>query len=240
MKITKTRKLVTSAILIALAIALNFIKIIHMPLGGSVTLLSMLPIVLISVMFGLKWGFASSFVYAMLHLVISGIAQDGVLGWGLKWYSLLGCFLLDYIIAFAVLGIAGVFRKEGTLGITAGVSLALILRFVSHLLSGVLIFANFDEFVVFGEKWIGRPWLYSAVYNGFFMLPELIMTAIAAAIVANLPVIKKYLPRKSAGDDADKKHGIIGVSVNSALAWTLIALFTAAFAAALLIMAYEA
>ena len=73
-------KLALSAIFVALATVLSLIKVVKMPLGGSVPVLSMLPIVMISVMLGLKWGFGSAFVYSLIQLVL-GIAVDGLLGW---------------------------------------------------------------------------------------------------------------------------------------------------------------
>ncbi len=193
----KTRKsftvrLVTSAVLVALATVLSLIKIYKMPLGGSVTLMSMVPIVLISAMFGLKWGFGSAFVYSVIQFMF-GALLDGLFAWGLTWQSLVGTSMLDYIVAFTVLGAAGVLRKKGTAGIVIGSAVALLARFVSHLLSGVIIFANYEQFEVFGSTFVGKPWLYSVAYNGFYMLPEIIITCVAVGILFNLPQIKKLI-----------------------------------------------
>ena len=73
-------KLTVSAVFISLATVLSLIKVIEMPLGGSVTLLSMLPIVMLSVMFGLKWGFGAAFVYSLAQLAMG---LPAVLSWGL-------------------------------------------------------------------------------------------------------------------------------------------------------------
>ena len=126
-------KLTLSAVFVALATVLSLIEVIRMPLGGSVTLLSMLPIVMISIMFGLKWGFGTAFVYALGQLAL-GLPE--VLTWGLTPAMLIGTVLFDYIIAFTVLGIAGIFAKKGYAGICGGVALAIFLRFVSHFISG--------------------------------------------------------------------------------------------------------
>ena len=72
-------KLTFSAVMVALASALSLIKLYELPLGGSVTLLSMLPIVVISISLGLKWGVGSSFVYSLIQLFF-GIVMDGRLG----------------------------------------------------------------------------------------------------------------------------------------------------------------
>ena len=155
-------------------------------------LLSMLPCAMISIMYGLKWGFAASFVESVIQLAF-GITMDGILGWGMTPSALIGTILLDYIVAYTVIGIAGIFRKKGYVGICCGTALAVALRFVCHFISGAIIFANFDEFVAFGASWVGHPWLYSFCYNGTYMLPELIFTVIAAVILFRLPQMKKLI-----------------------------------------------
>ena len=87
-------KLTLSAVFIALATALSLIKIVKMPLGGSVTLLSMLPIVMLSFMLGLRWGMVSAFVYSLIQLAL-GIMLDGLLAWGLTPVMLVGTITLD-------------------------------------------------------------------------------------------------------------------------------------------------
>lgn len=181
-------KLALSALFIALSTVLSLIKVIQMPLGGSVTLLSMLPIVMISVMFGLKWGLGTAFVYSLVQL---GLDLAGILTWGLTPVMLIGTILFDYIIAFTVLGIAGIFAKKGYAGICGGIALAIALRFVSHFISGYVIFKNLEQFEIFGGVFTNRPFLYSLAYNGFYMLPELVITVIAALIIFRLPQVKK-------------------------------------------------
>ena len=176
----KTKVLTECGVLIALAAVLSLIKVFKLPWGGSITLLSMLPIALISIRHGLKQGLFSSFVYACIQLIF-GICFDGLLGWGLTAGMLIACILLDYIIAFTVIGLAGIFADKGMGGVIGGTALAVALRFVSHVLSGVFVFASA------GKLWEGfetsNSWLYSIVYNGAYMLPELIITVIGAAIV---------------------------------------------------------
>lgn len=104
-------RLTETAVFIALAVALSMVKIFQLPLGGSVTLVSMLPICILSFRYGVKWGFFSSFIYSLFQLML-GITTDRLLGWGLTPLMLVGCILFDYIIAFTVLGIAGVFKRR--------------------------------------------------------------------------------------------------------------------------------
>lgn len=177
-------KLTLSAVFIALASALSLIKIYNLPLGGSVTLLSMLPVVMLSCMLGLKWGFGAAFVYSLVQLGF-GITIDGLFGWGLTSVSLIGTILLDYLLPFTLLGIGGIFAKRGTLGIIIGTVIALIIRFVCHLLSGAIIFDIWCEWE--------NVWLYSLCYNGSYMLPELVITTIGAGLLTSAPQIKKLI-----------------------------------------------
>ncbi len=169
-----------SAVMVALGTALSFVKVWEMPLGGSVTLLSMLPIVMVSCMLGVKWGLASAFVYAAIQLFVD---LGKVLSWGLTPAMLIGTLLFDYIIAFTVLGLAGLFVKKGYYGVLGGTALAISLRFVSHFISGYVIFRNLEQFSIFGNVFTNKPFLYSVAYNGFYMLPELVLTLIGTAIL---------------------------------------------------------
>lgn len=182
----KTQRLALTGIMLALASVLSLVKIYQLPLGGSVTLLSMLPIVLISIRYGVKWGTFTSFLYAVIQLIF-GIIFDGVLGWGLTPVVLVACFIFDYIIAFGILGLAGLFRNKGLVGICSGIAMTLFIRFASHVFSGTVLFASFMP-----EDW-SNPFLYSICYNGTFMLPELILTMIGAIILFKTPQIKKII-----------------------------------------------
>lgn len=180
MEKTKIKTLAECGVLIALAAVLSMIKVFKLPWGGSITLLSMLPVVMISIRHGLKTGVFSSFVYAVIQLIF-GILFDGLLGWGLTAEMLIACILLDYIIAFTVLGLAGIFANKGMGGVIGGTALAIAFRFCSHVVSGVVVFASA------GKLWEGfettNSWLYSMVYNGCYMLPEMIITVIGAVII---------------------------------------------------------
>ena len=188
MKNKKIRILTECAILIALGTVLSFAKIWEMPFGGSVTLLSMLPICLIGFMHGPKWGFGSAFVYSIFQLLTSH-----VFAWGLSPLVLVVCILFDYIIAFSLLGVTGCFRLGGesdNVRVIAGTTLAMVLRFVCHYVSGVTIWASSAP-----EGW--NPWLWSLVYNGTFMLPELIFTLIATIIIFNIPAVRRLLAKRA-------------------------------------------
>lgn len=189
MKNIKTKMLVEGAAMVALATVLSYIRVFKLPWGGSITLLSMLPIFVYSIRWGMKNGLVVSFVYSLVQFT-QGII-DGLFGWGLTPASLVACILIDYLMAFTVLGFAGIFKSKKTPGIIAGISLATVLRFICHFVSGVVIWGSY------GELWGGfsteSSFLYSFLYNGAYMLPELVITLIGAVIIFSLPQTKKLL-----------------------------------------------
>lgn len=185
-KSKKTYKLTLSAVFVALASVLSLVKVYKLPLGGSVTLFSMVPIILIGLFLGLSWGMASSFCYSLIQLFF-GIVIDGVLGWGLTPLSLIGTIFLDYVLPFTLLGLVALCRKSGPVGVGIGVAVVMALRFVCHFVSGVIIFDIWCE-------WKSVP-LYSLCYNGSFMLPELVITAIAVIVILSLPQTKRLFQK---------------------------------------------
>ncbi len=186
------KKLTMSGIMISLSVGLSMVKIFEMPLGGSVTLLSMLPVCMLSIMFGCKWGLFCSSVYALIQLLLD-IAK--VVGWGLTPAALVGCIVFDYLAAFTVLGLAGLFRKHGVPGYSGGIALASFLRFVSHVISGVVFFGSWAP-----EGW--NPFIYSISYNGLYMLPEMAFTIIGSIVLLKEPhaakLFKVEYPAKAA------------------------------------------
>ncbi len=191
-KLSKTKILVEAAIMIAVATVLCYIRIIKLPWGGSVTLLSMLPIIIFSIKYGVRQGMFASFVFSLIQLG-QGI-MDGLFAWGLTPAMLAACILLDYIGAYSVIGIAGVFRNKGFSGWIGGTVLAVLLRYAVHFLSGIVIWHSV------GSIWEGfsteNEVLYSLVYNGAYMLPEMIFTVIGAAALLKIPQTKKLITQE--------------------------------------------
>ena len=182
MKHEKTVRLVTSAMMIALATVLSMITIVKMPLGGSLTPLSMLPICIVSLRYGVKWGVFTSFVYALVQLAID---LSSVLSWGLTPLAVAACILIDYLLAFTVLGTAGMFRNKGVIGAVGGIAVAILLRYLCHIISGGTVFSIWCEW--------DSAWWYSVCYNGAFMLPECVLTVIVSFILLRVPQTKKLL-----------------------------------------------
>ena len=147
----KTKKFVLTAMLIAVGTLLSFFQIIRLPFGGSVTLLSMMPVILIAWMYGTRWGVFSAFVYSVLQLVcgmgtVSAFFLPGDSKMALG--AALCVCILDYILAYTMLGFGGIFRdkiKNESLAISLGALVALTLRLVMHVISGAVFFGAWAE-----------------------------------------------------------------------------------------------
>ena len=190
---SKTLTLVTCALLVALATALSFVKLWESPLGGAVTLFSMVPILMIGFIYGPSWGFASAFVYSALQLVfgLSTVAYVPTPA------GIAACVLLDYIVPFTLLGISGFFRKKDKTTslplIIAGSFTACAARFLSHFLSGGIIWYEitkngaWNDYVFKYSKWI-----YSLIYQAIYLVPETILVLVATpAVIYIIKTISK-------------------------------------------------
>ncbi|MBE6591319.1 MAG: proton-coupled thiamine transporter YuaJ [Ruminococcaceae bacterium] len=194
MKQNKTQTLAQCAILVSLSFVLSYVRLITMPMEGSVTLMSMLPVMLIGIRFGLKWGIASSFCYAVLQLIQS-ITVGGLFSWGLSPLSLIACIILDYLLPFTLLGITGLVKNKTLFKIMASIIGAVFLRFICHTVSGAVIFSIITKTVdIFSHSvTFTDSWLYSICYNGFYLAPELILTLIGAYLLIKIPAAKRLL-----------------------------------------------
>lgn len=164
-----TRCLAEAAILVALAQILSYIKVYEFPNGGSVTV-AMFPILLFAFRWGLKPGLLAGFTFGLLQLIF-----DGAYAWG--WQSM----LLDYLVAFTPLGLAGLFRGKSW-GIFVGTVVGCFGRFIVHYISGVTIYRIVAPTEVLGTVF-DNPSLYSLAYNGSYMLANTIIALIIAAVL---------------------------------------------------------
>ena len=156
--IITVRCLAEAAILVALAQVLSYVKLMELPNGGSLTP-AMFPLILFAVRWGLKPGLLASFVFGLLQLIF-----DGAYAWG--WQSM----LLDYLVAFTPLGLAGLFKGKKW-GIFVGTLLGCACRFLVHYVSGVTIYKILAPTELLGMTFTS-PSFYSLVYNGSYMLPN--------------------------------------------------------------------
>ena len=174
----RTKKMVESALLVAFATVLSLFHIVEMPYGGSVTVASMLPIVLIAYRHGTLWGLGSGAVYAVLQQLL-GLKN---LSYFTTWQSILAVILLDYALAFIVVGLGGVFRrviKQQNTALACGSLLVCVLRYVCHVIAGATVWAGLS---IPTEAAL----VYSLGYNATYMIPETIVLALAAYYIGSL------------------------------------------------------
>lgn len=181
---TQTRELVFAASCIALSFVLSFIKVKVGAEGGSVTLASFVPIFIYSYVFGVRKGFLVGSIYGLMQIIEGGVYFVNVV-------QLLG----DYILAFSSVCLASVFKKISSnknWGIYAGVVLVIFTRFLMHTIAGIFYF----DVSMLGEAIIG-----SILYNGAYMLPELVITTVVIGILVqtgNFEQLSRVLSSKKA------------------------------------------
>ena len=178
MKNTRVRALTEGAIFIALAEILSFLPLYKLPWGGSIDL-AMLPILI----FCCRWGFGPGMVASCAHAILQTLLEGGI---AIGWESIIG----DFLLAYAVLGIAGLFRGRFYIGAT----LACILRFFIHYVVGATIWAQYMPETFFGMT-MTTPWIYSGLYNGAYMLPDLVLVLGAFWLLSKTP-LSPYLSAK--------------------------------------------
>ena len=171
-----TRMLCEGAIMVALALVLNQLKIFRLPNGGSITL-EMLPIFFFAVRWGVGPGLLAGFAFGLLQMFI-----DGAVAWG--WQSL----LLDYLVAFTPLGLAGLFKGKDW-GIFAGTVLGSVVRFIVHFISGITIYAIVAPTELFNMTFTS-PWMYSLAYNGSYMAIDMALCLVVFGLLYK--PLKKY------------------------------------------------
>lgn len=169
---TKTRTIVECALLIALGTILAQVKIFRMPSGGSITLLSMLPFIMISFRHGMKWGSVAAIANILLQMALGGIYTPpaGTI------IALIGSIFLDYVLAYLVLAFAPAFSKiikDKAAGVAFGTAVVCFLRFICAFLSGFIVWGSLTE-----GLWAAV--IYSLSYNAAYMIPESLLTVVAS------------------------------------------------------------
>ena len=181
---TKTKKLTLSAIMVALSTVLVILsKLIPAPWmqGGSITLASMVPIIAASIVIDLKWGLLTGIVFSIIQMMTGFYPPPTQ-----NFISFFLVVMLDYVVAFGVLGLADLFYQmmnKKIWAIPVSGIIVTTLRYVCHILSGILIWG------VYAEE--GQTVLaYSVTYNGSYMIPEIIITGVVLSILSK--IIIKY------------------------------------------------
>ena len=175
MKNQKLRVLTEGAILMALAEILSFLPFYKLPWGGSIDL-AMLPVIIACV----RWGFGPGMLVSTAHALLQTLFEGGI---AIGWQSIIG----DFLLAYMVLGVAGLFRGK----FLPATLVACAARFFIHYVVGATIWAEYMPEAFFGMT-MTTPWVYSALYNGAYMLPDMVLVLIAGLLLMRTPA-KKFL-----------------------------------------------
>lgn len=207
-------RLVEGALLLAVATVLSMVKLIDLPYGGSVTACSALPILLIGYRHGTRFGLFSGAVYALIQLLL-GL---NTLSYCPTPLAVVAVIVLDYALAFVVLGLGGVYRRDGRSQAQSLVAAALLvcaLRYACHVVSGCTVWAGLS---IPTEAAL----VYSLAYNATYMLPETLVTALGAWYISRvLDVGSQRLSRVSANSVSGKAYAC-GLVAKGAFALTAV------------------
>ena len=182
MKKSKVYALCEGAIMVALATALSYVKLMELPQGGSVCI-GMLPLFIYFFRWDWKHSFLAAFAYGLLQLIF-----DGAYAWGPT------SMLLDYVLAFGVLGVACLFRKQKG-GVFVGTVVGCVCRFIVHFISGITIYRIYEPTEVFNTTFT-NPYLYSAVYNGSYVFIDMVLCLVITALLYR-PLSRYFAPQET-------------------------------------------
>ncbi len=177
LKLSNARKLAEASVMLALATVLSLIKLVDLPYGGSVTIACMLPIVIVAYRHGTGIGLLTGFVFGVIQQLL-GLKT---LSYVTSWQSVVAVILLDYIVAFMVIGLGGIFKKLAAqpIALTLGSVFIGILRYICHVISGCTVWAGLSIPT-------NAALVYSLGYNATYMIPETIVTALLAYYIGTV------------------------------------------------------
>ena len=172
----------------ALGTVLSLLKLVDLPYGGSVTVASMLPLLIISYRHGMVWGLGCGLVYGAIQqlLGLNTLTYFSTFG------SILAVILLDYVVAFAVVGLGGMFRKavrNESVALAGGALVTGLLRYLCHVISGATVWAGIS---IPTKAAIG----YSLIYNATYMIPETLVLMLVAFYLGQCVDLTQPIPRR--------------------------------------------
>ena len=185
MRNSKITALAECAVMFALAFALSYARLFKMPLGGSVTVASMLPIMLIGIKYGNLVGLGTAFVYSGTQL-LQALLEGDVFPYCETPATLVICVFFDYVIPFTVLGLAGILTNKGKLGAYVGMVSVTVVRFLCHFITGVAIWGQWRP------EGMGKI-IYSLVYNGTFLSVDFLICLAVAIPLLQVTQIRKLI-----------------------------------------------
>lgn len=195
--------MIECSMMIALSTVFSLLKIVDMPYGGSVTIASMLPIVIAAYRHGFLWGLGTALTNSVIQLLL-GVNN---LSYFSTWQSILAIILLDYIVAFGVFAISGLFRrveKRQNFAFLYGILLSSVLRYICHVISGATV-------------WVGlsipdnAALLYSLSYNATYMIPETIVLVAIGVYLTSMIDFRSQYPTRVKMEKIDKVEAYYSV-----------------------------
>ncbi len=172
----KTSRLVFSAVMIAVGTVLSLLKI-DFVMGGGLTICAMLPLVMVSFRYGTKWGIFTAFVFSVLQCLLGLDNVQYATSVGMA----IAIILLDYIVAYTVIGFSGIFKNKARnfkSALILGISITFFARFICHFITGWMIWDALWP----NELGMAAP-IYSFCYNGSYMLAEAIISSVAGTFI---------------------------------------------------------
>lgn len=196
-----TRTITYGAVCVALSFALSYVRLFKMPMGGSITLASMLPLMLFAFMFGSRKGVIVGIIYGLLQAI-----QD-------TWIIHPAQFALDYLVAFGAIGLTGCMRELGVLKgnmraqFVLGATVACAIRFLSHYFAGVFAFGTYGAFYAaeYSVSALANAYFYSFVYQCLYLIPELAIVIVASLLVLASSSFRKQIELRIAAGSRTAK-----------------------------------
>lgn len=222
MKQKKILRLMESGLMLAVATALSMVKVLDLPYGGSITAFSALPLLLVAYRHGTLWGLLTAFGHAIIQLLLG----MGTLSYATSAMAAVAILVLDYLLAFTVLGLGGVFRRvvpnQGT-ALILGALLTGVLRYVLHVIAGCTVWAGLS---IPTEAAL----VYSLAYNATYMLPETLVTVLGAWYLSKAVNVQEDLPTRAKCTEQSKPRafvvGLVGkAALLAAAVWDVVAIF---------------
>lgn len=219
-KMKKSLRLTETAIMIALGFILSMLKIIAMPFGGSVTAFSMLPVIVIGYRYRSSWGLLAGLAASLLQMLM-GLKN---LTYATSAGAVIAIIMLDYVIAFSVMGLGGIFRgkiKDKGVALAAGALTVCVLRYFCHVISGCTVWAGVSIPSSDGL-------LYSLVYNCAYMVPETLITVVGAYYVGKVFTLGSEQIKRVPLDTSSAKNlvssipAVLSVVIDFALIFAMI------------------
>ncbi|MBR5523766.1 MAG: energy-coupled thiamine transporter ThiT [Clostridia bacterium] len=222
MKQQKMLRLVESGLMLALATILSMVKVLDLPYGGSITAFSALPILLVGYRHGTVHGLITAFAYALMQLVLGA----NTLSYATSPGAAVAIVVLDFLLAFTVLGLGGIFRKKSPNQGTALVLGAVVtggMRYILHVIAGCTVWAGLS---IPTEAAL----VYSLAYNATYMLPEVMVTAIGAWYLSRAINLQEITLTRVPQAQTESRPAIVvdllaGAALLSTAVWDVVEIF---------------